>query len=375
MFEVISDQRTLVDLEQPWTALAAQSDNPFLRHDCAVACAEVYGRSARLAVLVVRSGGDITAIAPFRAVRRAGLERLEMLTRPLWEPTGFLFADSTALEQLVDGLLGLRRPLALGRLPVDSPEWHLLHGKLANSRILSTAASDSRSLWLPLCADWSQVEAGMSTSRRSTLRRMLRSAERRATVAFDPIIPDESNLDPLLREAYRVEGANWKGRNGSAIVMMPIFKDVFPRWCRALTRLGRLRLFFLRIGGEIAAVRISVEHRGRLSDLKIGYDERFQDYSPGIVLTHLTLRHCCDQGLTAFEFMGQSEAWEEAWAPRVRHYATLSIRPWSLGGALALAQDTTWRLAKQTLAVLKLDKEARKARARRTRPAPEPAAS
>lgn len=367
MLEVVSDYQALVRMEPSWNTLADLSDNPFLRHECAVACAEVYGRSARLMVFVVRSGREIQAIAPFRVIQRAGVERLEMLTRPLWEPSGFLFADEAALDRLVDGLLDGRWPLVLGRLPAEGLELRSLRRKLAAGRVLAVSSQDSRSVGLPLQRDRRGIDAGLSSSRRATLRRMVRAAERRGTVEYGAVAPDEASLEPLLREAYRVEAANWKGRNGTAILMKPVFEDFFTRYCRALARLGMLRLFWLRIGGESAAVRIAVEHAQRLSDLKIGYDERYHDSSPGILLTHWTLQHCCERGLAGFHFMGDAEPWEDIWATEQWAYTMLTVHPRSIGGALSLSQDAAWRFTKRTLGALKLDKESRKDRARRAR--------
>ncbi len=63
-------------------------------------------------------------------------------------------------------------------------------------------------------------------------------------------------------------------------------------------------MFFLRIGDATVVARLAVEYSGRLWELKIAYDERFAKCSPGILLTHKTLRYACERGLTGHKFLG-----------------------------------------------------------------------
>jgi CelD/BcsL family acetyltransferase involved in cellulose biosynthesis len=184
-------------------------------------------------------------------------------------------------------------------------------------------------------------------------------------VEFQALTPETSSLLPALREAFRVEAASWKGRNGTAILMRPRSERFFTEYAQAAARYGILRLFFLKIGGETAAARIALEHGNCLWDLKIGYDERFRDCSPGVLLTHATLRHAQERGLSGMEFMGYDEAWEHLWAVETHRYVTLSVHPLSLRGALSFAQDWGWAATKPLLKTMGVDKDARTARVRK----------
>jgi CelD/BcsL family acetyltransferase involved in cellulose biosynthesis len=367
MLELVSDFQGLLDLEKPWNQLAA--DNPMLRHECSVACAQNPRRSERLAVHVLKSGGEVVAIAPFRAIRRTGIERYDLLNRAMWEPNGLLFRDEDALRALWDGLLRGSRSLAMGRFLADGPELRVLRDRLKESHATQMAPRVDVAAWLPLPSDPEELDRRMPRTRRTNMRQRRRSAERRGAVEFSCHCPGEAEAAPLLREAFRVEAAGWKGRNGTAILVRKGSEDFFTRYFTALARLGKLRLYFLRIAGETAAMRCAVEHANRLWDLKIGYDERFHDCSPGILLTHWTLQNCCERGLEAFEFMGEYEPWEDIWDPLKRNYASVTLHPLSVMGVASLAQEVTWRFTKQALAALKLDKAAAKLRAQRARAA------
>src|SRR5581483_9794968 len=123
MIEIVDRLEGLHALADAWNRLAEGFPSPLLRHEWFVSCAEAFCPPHRLSIAVVRSQRDVTAIAPLVSVRRAGTERLELLgCSPLFEPSGFLYAGAAPMEELVDGVLGLGKPLLLRRIPSESRE-------------------------------------------------------------------------------------------------------------------------------------------------------------------------------------------------------------------------------------------------------------
>jgi hypothetical protein len=58
--------------------------------------------------------------------------------------------------------------------------------------------------------------------------------------------------------------------------------------------------------------------------------------------------------LSAYEFLGVAEAWEERWLPEVREYEKLTIYPPSVRGAVGVVHDVAafaWRRARRRLVV------------------------
>ena len=93
-----------------------------------------------------------------------------------------------------------------------------------------------------------------------------------------------------MAEAMRVEAASWKGRGGSAMLTNPRLSGFFLQLAQRLARQGSLRVCFLRLNGAPIAMQIGVVHAGRWWVLKIGYDERWAEHSPGIQLMWDVLR-------------------------------------------------------------------------------------
>lgn len=365
MIEVLTDRAGVERLAEPWAALASQSADPFLRHDCALACIDAFCGPARPVVYVLRQGGDVQAIAAFRSVRRAGVRRLETLTRPLAEPSGLLHASDAALGEVVDAVMKDRMPLMLGRMAEDGAEARAFRQGLRRRPPLGTSARRDQSVWVSLPSDQGLLEGTLSPNRRRDLRRKWRRAEQHGAVAFTCVEPTPETAPEVLEAAYRIEAASWKGRNGTAILMSPRYRRFFDTFGMALAREGRLFVFFLRFGTQPAAMRIAAACGGRLWELKIGYDEQFGECSPGFLLTHETLRWCCGRGFEVFEFLGQAETWEFTWDSQARDYVSVNIHPRSVTGSLSLAQDAGWAAAKAGMRRIKMDRAARKSRARR----------
>jgi CelD/BcsL family acetyltransferase involved in cellulose biosynthesis len=110
-------------------------------------------------------------------------------------------------------------------------------------------------------------------------------------------------------------------------------------YARLAAREGLLRLSFLRLAGEPIVVQMDVEHGGRLWGLKMGTDERWLKYAPGILSTHELFRWASERGLAACEHLGEAEEWQRRWPYEVRERSTFRFYPRRPGAALALGLD------------------------------------
>lgn len=347
MIEIIRTRREFIALQDEWNALADPMGDPLLRHEFFGACVDTYTDRVELAIFVLRSNGAVRAIAPLHVARYRGVRRLEMLSRRINEPTAFLCRDNEAPGLLLEAAIGRGLPVFLNRLGLGSPEAQSLRaplgerssGLVAKGRVFAHVVDGSDVAYVPLPRDFRELEAAMSGNRRSFLRKNRKRAERFGEVTFEAVSPDADTVGPLLEEVFRVESSGWKQRTGTGVLSNPYTQRLYTAYGHAAARLGLLRLFVLRIGGQAVAVRMAVEHGHRLWELRIGYDEAFRECSPGILLTHETLRHACEQGLAAHEFLGKREAWEEMWPCAFRRCQTFRIYPLSFGGAACFSLD------------------------------------
>jgi CelD/BcsL family acetyltransferase involved in cellulose biosynthesis len=353
--EIVQDLSTLRSLAEGWNALAERFKTPLLRHEWFTACAEAFCPPGQLAILVIHSQEEILAIAPLVIERRFGLERLELLgTSVLLEPSGFLYKDEGALAELVDAIVALGKLMLLRKLPVRSPE-RILFNKLSPRRAFRMRTRPACSPVIPIVTSWAQFEKKISSSRRSSFRRIRKRAEEFGEVQFEVISPGPGNLKPYLDEVFQVEAAGWKQRRGTVMQSNPALRRFFSAYSEAAAALGTLRLCFLRIDGRAVAVQLAVEYAKQFWLLKIGFDEAWSHCSPGILLMHETIRYAFEQKLEAFEFLGGDEPWLHIWTDEVDAYETHVISPLSFRGFFALGvEGLVWLSGKVRTKVMRI---------------------
>jgi CelD/BcsL family acetyltransferase involved in cellulose biosynthesis len=143
----------------------------------------------------------------------------------------------------------------------------------------------------------------------------------------------------LLEEAYRIEAGSWKGRDGTALQIDKRLGEFYRKYATAMAERGELRVCFLRIGGQPAAMQIAVITGNRFWLLKIGYSDDYAKCSPGILLMVETIRAAASAGLRSYEFLGAAETWIRNWTPLEHACVSFRAYPLTIGGIAALARD------------------------------------
>jgi CelD/BcsL family acetyltransferase involved in cellulose biosynthesis len=339
--QVVTNLPEFRALKSSWNDLAIKFRNPLYLHEWFDDYLSAYGDESDLKVFVARDDGVVRAIAPLILDRSEGVAQLRILAHRVGETdNSFLYADDASLTTVCAGILHSGFPISLPGLGADANDLHALCQSSRTKGMLVVRPSAVAVASVRLDADWNAIKAKMTNKNRKFIRWAWRAAEREGPVKFEVVTPTEEDLDDHLRDVFRVEAAGWKGQGGSAILSDPKRKHFWQTFSQTAARLGLLRFFFLRIGNATAAVRMAAQYAGRLWDYKIGYDERWARYSPGILLTQETLRYAIEQRLEAFEFLGQAERWQHRWPIDLRYRSTVRFYPLSVGGSLALGQDT-----------------------------------
>ncbi|MGH9348217.1 MAG: GNAT family N-acetyltransferase [Vicinamibacterales bacterium] len=342
--ELLRSIPQLESLRHEWNALADGQGHALLRHEWFLSAATTLHEAGDLAVAATTSGGRLDAVAPLVRTVVGGVERLELIgAEALHEPTGFLARDASAHERLLDEVLRLRRPLVLQRVTTMHEAMDL--DTAARGRgVLIVRRTDS-SLAVPLVRGSDEV-AGLPAKLRYDLKRARTRAEARGTVTLDVVSPRPGESDAALDAFIQVEASGWKGRHGTALALNRRTGAFFRAYSRLAAEAGTLRLFFLRIGGAIAAAQIAVDVYGRLWVLKIGYDEALARCSPGFLLTAEAIAYASRQGLQSYEFLGCAEQWEERWRPVKRPCLLAVFYPWTVRGGVSASLDmagAAWR--------------------------------
>lgn len=336
--EIVNSLDRLRELEVQWSKLAQTTSYPMLQHTWMLCAAEAYSDLMHLNIFAVWDGELLAGIAPLAQFGSRPMVDLRCIAENVGEPDAFLFSSPKAVEVLVSGIMRSRRALRLSNLSKDGAEL------LALKSDRSTAFRFERSgaghaAQLPATVE--ALDASLSKSARTLLRRKKNRADKYGTVRFSTETLTEVNFESFLSDLIRVEGCGWKARNGTSLSQNERLRRFFESYIRRMAATGALRGDRMMINDVIVAIRLSVRSGGRLYELKIGFDEAYEACSPGIMLTHETLKASIEEGLHAHEFLGVGEDWQRHWPLLKTEQVTVRYYPLSLSGSLMLGKDAS----------------------------------
>jgi CelD/BcsL family acetyltransferase involved in cellulose biosynthesis len=91
----------------------------------------------------------------------------------------------------------------------------------------------------------------------------------------------------------KLEASGWKGKRGTALIQDDGDAGFIRRAAPALAEHGQCEIMALRAGDSPVAAAIVLRHQDRAFYFKLGIDERFAKFSPGVQLTIDLTRHLC----------------------------------------------------------------------------------
>ncbi len=326
------------ELESDWRRLYNEMDNPSAWHLCdafAVYAETLCMRPDQIRLLALRDEKRVRAILPVEERIDRGLgvpvRVWALVSDPLWSPTDAIGPEDDAREVLL--------PAALAHLRTCSnrPAVFVMGPSRSDSRVWRGLADDPRMRFefrdgaefsFPTDMTFEEFEMRMTRNRRKRMRSLERSfgriEESRYVYATEP-----EDVAREFEHLLVVEASGWKARSGTAIRQQGRAKSFYRGLVTRLREDGRCEVHALHVGDECIAADLAIRTRTRLAGYKIGYDERYAHFSPGILVVHKELiAACADPDIV--EVSGVSDApWMERWQPEVNELrrAYIALRP------------------------------------------------
>ncbi|AWM08534.1 GNAT family N-acetyltransferase [Bradyrhizobium symbiodeficiens] len=140
--------------------------------------------------------------------------------------------------------------------------------------------------------DETLLREALGTKKLKELRRQRHRLEEHGPVSFDVARrPDE--IGPALETFLQLEASGWKGKRGTSLVQHAGDATFIRRAVPTLAETAQCEIIMLRAGTTPIAAGIVLRHQDRAFFFKLGIDERFAKYSPGVQLTLELTRHLC----------------------------------------------------------------------------------
>jgi CelD/BcsL family acetyltransferase involved in cellulose biosynthesis len=131
------------------------------------------------------------------------------------------------------------------------------------------------------------------------LRRQRGRLAEHGAVAFE-VARTRDDVSAALEVFLTLEASGWKGRRGTALIQRDGDAGFVRRAAVALAAAGQCEIVTLRAGDTPVAAAIVLRHQHRAFYFKLGIDERFAKFSPGVQLTLDLTRHlCADPAITS----------------------------------------------------------------------------
>lgn len=167
------------------------------------------------------------------------------------------------------------------------------------SQVLNPAGLKPRVLFSYIRASLDATQDGdrllheaLGAKKLKELRRQRHRLAEHGVISFDIARrPDEIRV--ALETFLHLEASGWKGKRGTALIQDAGDAAFIRRAVPALAETAQCEIITLRAGTIPVAAGIVLRHQDRAFFFKLGIDERFAKYSPGVQLTLDLTRHLC----------------------------------------------------------------------------------
>ncbi len=130
------------------------------------------------------------------------------------------------------------------------------------------------------------------------LRRQRNRLAEHGEVSFE-VARAAADVARALETFLALEASGWKAQRGTALIQNGGDATFIRRAAPALAARGQCEIVTLRAGPTPVAAAIVLRHQDRAFYFKLGVDERFAKFSPGVQLTLDLTRHlCADPAIT-----------------------------------------------------------------------------
>lgn len=147
------------------------------------------------------------------------------------------------------------------------------------------------------------------------LRRKRNKAEAQGNLRIK--LCNEDQAQDGLQAFLDLENSGWKGERGTSIVSQPQQVALYNSLTQQLGGANGLRIYLLYLDDECIAGQFCAFFAGKLSILKIAFNEKYSDISPGdLIIDQIIQASPAQTGINALSFV-TGVGWMDRWKPKV----------------------------------------------------------
>jgi CelD/BcsL family acetyltransferase involved in cellulose biosynthesis len=337
--ERIADAPGFEALRDEWSELlqASGADCLFLTWEWLSTWWKHLAGDRRLAILALRHGGRLVALAPF-CLRPSSLSRRRPL--PVLEFLGNGCVGSDYLDLIVrtgcelEARRAFTSCLANERLVLD---WTQL--RRGNCAAAGVAADLRESNWsvservtntcpfIPLAGmSWEAYLTTLGAEHRYNFNRKFKRLNRDYSVQLEQVHTQEQCREAidLVMELHNMR---WRGRGGSDAFDTPGLVAFHREFSQIALRRGWLRLYVLRLDGKPAACLYGFLYGRTFYFYQSGFDAAYGKQSVGLVSMGLSIKSAIEEGAEEYDLLHGNEEYKSHWSRQSRELGRLELYP------------------------------------------------
>jgi CelD/BcsL family acetyltransferase involved in cellulose biosynthesis len=351
---------------QAWNALweASEVHTPAAKAEFVALWADQFHPQGGLEALVVEEDGRFVAALPFVVTSSRRFARLAKSPINDWGAFGDLLLDPRTTSEFALGALfrGLRDAnvgwMSLNAIDLDSTRWNRAQDAAHGDAWYVHASFQFESPVTDINHDWQAYEAARCRdhvrNRKKNARAFLNAGGGELVLRTDCA---DGELSQLVERGFQVEDRSWKGRAGTSVLKSAGALRFYQDVARLAARQNHLFLAFLEHQARPIAFIYGWRARGTYFIVKIGHDEEYRQFGPGLLaVSQLLERLFADPSARRVDFCGAAERWSTRFSTRTRRLGRLALAPpgWT-GAGISWGYRLLKPLARRMRALAKRD--------------------
>jgi len=302
-------------LKPVWNKLVDAGDHPnaFLTFEWLFSWWESFGSKHELYILVVRTDGEIVALAPLmlaRANRRGAVIRF--IGAPESDYSDFLSTRSQETTPVIlDYLMQHRRDwtgLNLEQMSERSSTVALIAAYFESGRLAYQFRPSETCHTLHYEGDDEKRE-NFAPRRNKTLKWSINFFKRSGTLALSELKTSDE-IEPWLDYLFHYHLMRWKDTVTPSKFADPAHREHYRRMIRNLAGDGRLSLLLLKHDELPIAFQFNFLYRRSVFVYTLAHNVFFRRQSPGKILNHLAVEHYIRAGYDELDFTRGGESYK-----------------------------------------------------------------
>jgi len=299
-----------------WNLLVEQSiaDTPFSRYEYLSEWWKTLGggewKDAELVLVSASEDDQLIGIAPLFTAEYEGQQVLLLIGSIEISDYLDLIVREEDLHRFLSGLLDFLasslpdgwRALDWYNLPDDSPTLAALKAESEKRGWTYHEEIYRPTPRIVLNSDFEEYLSRVEKKQRHEIRRKMRRADESGRVRFY-VVDKDADIEPELESFFHLMIQD----PGKAEFLHEVMRDQMSKSIRIAHEQGYLWLAFLEVDGVKAAASLNFDYGNKFWGYNSGVSREHMEFSPGWVLMAHTIKWCCENGRTEFDFMRGDE--------------------------------------------------------------------